>query len=282
VRAVESLHDVLRLLREDESDQEASLDAIARLVANYEQSGGRLDATLDINPSEYSEALRRGMYRIVRELLTNATKHAPGAPVQMSLAAKDDQVTICASNPRTARTAALPGSGSGLAGIAERARVLGGTITTSQEPGHFGVFVTLPAQTPARKAASDLPPRPFTGTPEHERGSHRWQTALFPVLALAVSAGLLVALNATTVENIGLSTEVFERRLHVGMSREEAEPWLPPSHLDELPAGLSPPEATDGAQCRFYRGADTWLDLGTSYIQLCFANGTLVSKERIS
>lgn len=282
VRAVDSLHDVLRILREDETGREASPDAIAELVAKATESGASIDASLDVDPTRWPDAVRRGAHRIVQELLTNAAKHAPGSRVRLSLVEQDDRIVLRASNPRPARTPAQRGSGSGLAGIAERARVLGGAMTTSPQRGLFEVVVTLPLR-PARPqpALGSRPDTPAAMASERRPRDRRWRTAVLPVLALAISGGLLLALNAATVQRIGLSSATFDG-LRVGMPLEETDARLPPAHLDELPAAFRPERAPQGAECRFYRRADSWLDLGTSYAQLCFADGALVSKDRIS
>lgn len=281
VRAVESLHDVLRILREDESAAETGPDAIAELVARSDHGEPGIDAALDFDASEWPDALRRGVYRIVQELLTNAAKHAPGRRVHLSVVQAEDHVVIRASNPRTVHATVQTGSGSGLVGIAERTRVLGGTMTTSQESGGFAVLVTIPTRPPARESIPSSSPPVSVASSEHRLRSRRRQTAVLPVLALLGAGGVLLALNAATVERIGLSTASFNR-LHVGMTLDEAGPELPPSHLDELPAAFAPPPPPEGTQCRFYRDADSWLDLGTSYVRLCFADGELVTKERIS
>jgi len=282
VRAVESLHDVLRILREDESGAEiSSPDAIASLIARSGHGEFDLEATLDIDPGRWSDALRRGSFRIVQELLTNAAKHAPGRRVRLSVADTEDEVVIRTVNPRSERSTTPPGSGSGLAGIAERARVLGGTMTISEESGRFAIAVTLPIRSPVGQRPLSVPSRPIIEAPERGQGSRRWQAALFPVAALLAVCGLLLALNAATVERIGLSAQALNR-LHVGMTLDEAAPELPPSHLDELPAAFAPLSPPDGAQCRFYRGTDSWLDLGERYVRLCFADGVLIAKEQIS
>lgn len=280
VRAVHSLHDVLRILRADESGDEIAPDALDALIAVSAEQGMDLRASLTVDPSSWAPALRRGVHRMIQELLANAARHAPNLAVDLTVAEDDDRISIRAHNGRTAQAAASPGSGSGLAGIAERARVLGGTMSTSEGPNRFEVVISLPVRTPVVPPPEVEPRRP-TVTAERRRQTHRrWRTALIPIIAVAICAGMLLALNALTVERIGISTASFED-LRVGMPIGEAERLLPPSHLDEPPAVLAEPEAPEGSQCRYYRHADSWLDLGTSYLRLCFADDTLTLKERV-
>jgi signal transduction histidine kinase len=74
--------------------------------------------------------MARVVYRVVQEGLTNARKHAPGAPATVSVERGDDgAVTVTVENPLSTGTPLdLPGSGSGLAGLAERVRLAGGTL----------------------------------------------------------------------------------------------------------------------------------------------------------
>ncbi|UQN28474.1 sensor histidine kinase [Brachybacterium kimchii] len=69
--------------------------------------------------------------RAVRELLTNARKHAPGQPLVLRIAHETGMLRLTSRNtvPEEVRTAASElGSGLGLTGLRERVRLLGGTM----------------------------------------------------------------------------------------------------------------------------------------------------------
>lgn len=104
----------------------------------------RVDGTVREVPEEASFAL----YRIAQEALTNATKHAAGAPVRMVLAYADDRVELTVRNgpaPAGAPTSlAATGSGYGLTGMRERLEPLGGTLEAGPLDGGWQVAARIP------------------------------------------------------------------------------------------------------------------------------------------
>src|ERR1700747_3467290 len=74
----------------------------------------------------------RHALRIVQEALTNARKHASSAPVYLRIeGAPGNGLTIEVRNPAPVLAAGrpkIPGSGAGLAGLAERAALSGGHL----------------------------------------------------------------------------------------------------------------------------------------------------------
>ena len=149
-QALEELRAAIGVLRAGTRNGEApltpqpSLGDITRLVQESRQAG--MDVTLDMQvetPEAAPGTLGRDTYRIVREALTNASKHAPGAKVAVSVAGRPGHgLRVTVRNPlpaRPAREPPLPGTGTGLAGLAERVAVADGTL--SYGPGPGGDFV---------------------------------------------------------------------------------------------------------------------------------------------
>ena len=88
-------------------------------------------------------------YRIVQEALTNAVKHAGGAPTEVALRYGDDELGIRVTNgpppPAVAGAEAIQGGGHGLVGMRERARAFGGAAHAGPTPeGGFEVLARLP------------------------------------------------------------------------------------------------------------------------------------------
>jgi signal transduction histidine kinase len=93
------------------------------------------------------------VHRLVQEALTNAVKHAEGAPVDILVRGGADAVTVSVTNG-PARTAigrlTDAGGGRGLAGMRERIAACGGTVSAgpTQEQG-WQVVASLPLRTPS-------------------------------------------------------------------------------------------------------------------------------------
>ena len=79
-------------------------------------------------------AVGRNAYRIVQEGLTNARKHAAGAVVDVRIAGTaGDGLTVSVRNPLPVgggRASDIPGAGTGIVGLAERAGLAGGRLST--------------------------------------------------------------------------------------------------------------------------------------------------------
>ncbi|MEU8219816.1 sensor histidine kinase [Micromonospora taraxaci] len=82
------------------------------------------------------------VYRIVQEALTNVTRHARAATVVVRVRSDSDDVLVEVEDDGTG----APGApGSGILGMHERARALGGSLTTGTRPdGGFRVHARLP------------------------------------------------------------------------------------------------------------------------------------------
>jgi len=96
---------------------------------------------------------------VVQESLTNALKHAPGAPVDVVIAEAGGDLEVSVSNgPPAAPPSGLEwaGGGRGLAGIHERVRACGGELTAGPaDGGGWRVMARLPRrQSQAQASAS--------------------------------------------------------------------------------------------------------------------------------
>jgi signal transduction histidine kinase len=91
-------------------------------------------------------AVGRAAFRVVQEALTNVTRHAPGAPVTITLFTSGNVLEVSVVNgPAPASPGVDAEGGTGLHGLHERVRSLGGTLRAEPRPdGGFAVRAVLP------------------------------------------------------------------------------------------------------------------------------------------
>jgi signal transduction histidine kinase len=154
--AMEDLRAVIGMLRDadpDDADRpQPTLADVPALIEEARKAGtpitleGRLD---DVPPGPAS--VGRHVYRVIQEGLTNARRHAPGAPVRLRLSAAD-QLEVEIINPLPPPAAPEshrppPGAGSGLIGLSERMDLVGGELQFGPTPGgtfHLAARVPWP------------------------------------------------------------------------------------------------------------------------------------------
>ena len=94
-------------------------------------------------------AASQAAYRVVQEALTNALKHAPGAPVDITIRGRDGELQVDVVNAPPQRGSSglsQSGGGFGLAGMRERVAACGGSLTSGPTPaGGWQVSALLPA-----------------------------------------------------------------------------------------------------------------------------------------
>ena len=155
--ALGDLREVITVLREDsvgaDGPPQPGFGQLAELLEESRSAGMTVCARIDIaGPGLLPEALGRTVYRVIQEGLTNARKHAPGAPVEVTVSAEDGPVIAEVVSRRTSVISgqdAVPpaGTGAGLIGLTERVGLAGGQL--EHGPNAMGDFV-LRASLPRR------------------------------------------------------------------------------------------------------------------------------------
>jgi signal transduction histidine kinase len=158
--ALTELRDLVGVLRGGDRPPAAGADpaaepGLATLVGESRAVGLPVRLTEDGDPAAVAPAVRRTLFRVVQEALTNVRKHAPGADATVSIryGATTLHATVSNSAGRRPADPALTtaGGGSGLDGLRHRVEVVGGTLTAGPGPdGGFAVYATLPRYVPAR------------------------------------------------------------------------------------------------------------------------------------
>ena len=138
----------------------ADLRIVEELVTRAQASGLSITCGLSGDLGGLTEASAETAYRLVQEALTNALKHAPGAPIHVTLSGQGDQVQVqIVNDPPRAGSSGLErtGGGHGLAGMRERISHCGGTLTASTTPaGGWNVTAAFPC------GSGRTPQRPLT------------------------------------------------------------------------------------------------------------------------
>ncbi|MFI6511989.1 sensor histidine kinase [Streptosporangium sp. NPDC050855] len=191
VTATDELRHTLGALRESgTASTEPPDESVEALVDRARGAGMAVALRRTGERTPLPPLVDRAAHRVVREALTNAARHAPGTDVLVRVQRTRDTVTVIVSNPVPVPvappagpgpvTGAVPGSasgavpvppggGSGIAGLRERVRLLGGTLRAGPGDGAFTVTARLPydrAGVPSGRGA----PSSGEGSPEDREG----------------------------------------------------------------------------------------------------------------
>ncbi|MCX3061645.1 sensor histidine kinase [Streptomyces beihaiensis] len=127
-----------------------SLPLVESLTAMLDSTGHRESLTVTGTVREVPAQVTQNLLRIGQEALTNAARHAPGAPVAVELTFTADATELSIRNgPATRAATAGVGSGMGLIGMRERVALLHGTIsagpiTEGPDEGGWHVEAVIP------------------------------------------------------------------------------------------------------------------------------------------
>ncbi|WP_443060285.1 histidine kinase [Streptomyces sp. NBC_00444] len=159
VAAMHELREAVGILRdgthaqEHESETAPAARGVAGIDGLVEASrGAGADVELRRAGEERSPApaADHAAYRIVQEALTNALKHAPGAPIVVELRYEPDSLVVEVANGPVPEAAdggrrVVVSGGQGLTGLQERARLVGGMVHAGPAAGGgFRVAGVLP------------------------------------------------------------------------------------------------------------------------------------------
>jgi signal transduction histidine kinase len=150
-RSLGELRQLIGLVQEEDAP-DAPLAPQPTLADLDELVEGARRAGLDVSLERLGEDRQveptagRAAYRVVQEALTNAGKHAPGGPVEVSVVVRPGDLTVGVLSGRATRPVTpLPSGGLGLVGLRERVRTVGGTFRAEPRlDGGFHVEAVLP------------------------------------------------------------------------------------------------------------------------------------------
>jgi signal transduction histidine kinase len=147
--ALTELRQLLGVLSEREQEAalapQPGLAQVGALVERLRETGFAIDLRVQGAPRALPPGLELAAYRVIQEALTNALKHAGGAPTRVLVAFEDGRLEIDVRNARGPAPPDPGGGGRGLAGMRQRVGMYGGELEAGPQPdGGFAVHVRLP------------------------------------------------------------------------------------------------------------------------------------------
>jgi signal transduction histidine kinase len=152
-RALTEMRRVVGLLRDPADDAadhdeplhpQPGLADLPALVQDARAAGADVELALDPPLVAPPPSLQLAVYRVVQEALTNARRHAPGAPVRVRVDGTGAALSVEVSNGRSHCARGSAGGGHGLVGMRERVRMHGGSLDAGPDGDGFVVRARLP------------------------------------------------------------------------------------------------------------------------------------------
>jgi len=140
-----------RLVRDGIEETRAAVTALRdepiELVARLDRlvAAEPVDLRVTGEPRPLPPKAGLALYRAAQEALTNARKHAPGAPLRMALDFGDVDVVLRVDNEATAATPSGDGGGFGLLGMRERLELVGGGLSAGATESGWHVEARVPS-----------------------------------------------------------------------------------------------------------------------------------------
>ncbi|WP_409465582.1 sensor histidine kinase [Amycolatopsis sp. GA6-003] len=139
---------LLRAGTGQETEPQPGAEQIEQLVERVRAAGTDVRFELRGDYRGLPEGVGLSAYRIVQEGLSNAVRHAPGAPVEVFVHVGPGQLRLVVQDTGAVARAPEDTAGRekhGLLGMRERAAALGGTFSAGRrDGGGFAVVVTVP------------------------------------------------------------------------------------------------------------------------------------------
>ncbi|MEU8817791.1 histidine kinase [Actinoplanes sp. NPDC048796] len=276
--ATDQLREIIGVLREaNEAAPLEPADGRVEALADRARTAG-IDVTVERTGAGAPPTVERTACRVVREALTNASRHAPGAPVTVGLRHAPAATTVTVVNAPTgnppsraaAKSAGNAGNaggaggagGAGIVGLRERVRLAGGTLTAGPSPdGGFRLEAVIPHRAAPAPEATEM---------VHARRQVRRSLAAAIVTPAALALVTSIAYYSFASGGSVLDEDIFER-IAIGTPHAELAAVLPGRQAWTRDAESS---------CEYY--SDGSFPLAGAAYRLCFTDGRLTRKDRLA
>ena len=126
-------------------EPQPGLERLAKLVDSTRETGTRVTLTVSGKAVPLPDGVDLAAYRIAQEALTNTRRHAEGADVEVDLRYEQDWLHLRIRDHGAGSEHGQVVDGHGLAGMKERASMVGGVLRAAPDPdGGFTVEADLP------------------------------------------------------------------------------------------------------------------------------------------
>ena len=179
----ESLDEVRRIARELRPEALDDLGLVNALIALCNrmgaQGGPRVRRELQAKLPPLPADVELVIYRIAQESLTNSLRHSGAGEVTVSLTADAENVVLAVTDDGNGLPAELPHDSAGIAGMRERALLVGGMLSLASVPGQgTEVRLTIPIdelevglEIEVEKLRAETPTSPHSGEPRRAKRS---------------------------------------------------------------------------------------------------------------
>ncbi|MBT0769524.1 hypothetical protein KIH74_11370 [Kineosporia sp. J2-2] len=273
-QAMSELRQILRILHQDGPVEAAgrSLGEVEQTVAAARATGTEVELIHSGAPRPLSLLAEHAAFRVVQEGLTNALRHAGGAPVRIEIRYEEDALVVEVAN-RPGRPYQGASTGQGLHGLAERVRLAGGVLSQGfMDDEGFRLAALLPYDSEVPEPGDDSGQGDFPQ--QIRRSSRRQRIGLVAVVAavlVCLAAGVGAFFAAGSPEP--LQQNVFDS-FRTGDDETRARELLPS-------APLAVRTSPGGAYCQIFL-ADLYVQPesgGEVRYEVCFKDGVMESKQ---
>jgi signal transduction histidine kinase len=149
-QAISDVHSLVTALRADTGQPTAPTPGIAdldALVGTARATGLTVTTAVQGESRPLPTVIDVAAARIVQESLTNVVRHSTAENAQVTVTYGGEQLTVAVDNDGRPLNAGPSPGGSGITGMRERARALGGDLSVRRHPGGgFSVRASLPIE----------------------------------------------------------------------------------------------------------------------------------------
>lgn len=283
--STDELGRTIALLRNSEPATSPADETIGDTVDRIRGEGIYLELRGDV-PGGASTHVRSTLCRMLRECAANTAAHAAGAPLTAAITSDGAELHLRITTPlddaaRTDSPDRPESSGTGLASLAQRARILGGDLTYGRrtEAGApvFRADLTLPvdAEPAASRGVVDSAVIQRKSAARQEMRRVVW-TSLLGIGAFIVCAVVIVGSIFAVRTSYGVMSRADFDEIQPGMDSDAAEDVLPAVEM------IEPPRSAESyaMDCRYYESRISWFER-VDVFEVCFDGGHVHSANVI-